>query len=168
MIPQQICVFFCSLGHRCCWLVLVYDHERLLLATLPTKPMTCMWAVPLYCCCAAAPAPDPTLLLGQSEAYVEYDRAGRLIRGNEPVKRSRCGNMLILRAPGVGGRGVVNIVLMMLQRVAELSNQIYGLTAADRLEVAPLPLTAVAGTDASAPRLGHQNVQELDLSACAH
>lgn len=37
----------------------------------------------------AAPAPDPTLLLGQSEAYVEYDRAGRLIRGNEPVKRSR-------------------------------------------------------------------------------
>lgn len=42
------------------------------------------------CACAATPAPDPTLLLGQSEQYVEYDRAGRLIRGSETVKRSRC------------------------------------------------------------------------------
>lgn len=38
---------------------------------------------------AAAPAPDADLLLPQSEAYVEYDRAGRVVKGVEHRVRSR-------------------------------------------------------------------------------
>ncbi|KAF8067118.1 SLU7 [Scenedesmus sp. PABB004] len=37
----------------------------------------------------ATPAPADALLLGQSEAYVEYDRSGRVVKGGEVVKRSR-------------------------------------------------------------------------------
>lgn len=32
---------------------------------------------------------DPELLLGQSEAYVEYDRLGRVVKGQEAIKKSR-------------------------------------------------------------------------------
>ena len=35
-------------------------------------------------------APPPELLLGQTEAYVEYDRAGNVIKGAEkPIPRSK-------------------------------------------------------------------------------
>uniref|UniRef100_A0A383WHT7 Pre-mRNA-splicing factor SLU7 n=1 Tax=Tetradesmus obliquus TaxID=3088 RepID=A0A383WHT7_TETOB len=38
---------------------------------------------------SAQKAPDESLLLGQTEAYVEYDRTGRVIKGQEVKKRSR-------------------------------------------------------------------------------
>lgn len=40
-------------------------------------------------CPAAEKPPDEALLLGQTEAYVEYDRTGRVIKGQEVKKRSR-------------------------------------------------------------------------------
>lgn len=47
----------------------------------------------LLCCAAlflaAQKPPDEALLLGQTEAYVEYDRTGRVIKGQEVKKRSR-------------------------------------------------------------------------------
>jgi hypothetical protein len=46
-------------------------------------------ALPRCSCCAAQKAPDESLLLGQTEAYVEYDRTGRVIKGQEVKKRSR-------------------------------------------------------------------------------
>lgn len=38
---------------------------------------------------AAEKPPDEALLLGQTEAYVEYDRTGRVIKGQEVKQRSR-------------------------------------------------------------------------------
>lgn len=38
---------------------------------------------------AAEKPPDEALLLGQTEAYVEYDRTGRVVKGQEVKKRSR-------------------------------------------------------------------------------
>lgn len=38
---------------------------------------------------AAQPADDAALLLGQTEAYVEYDARGRLLRGDASAARSR-------------------------------------------------------------------------------
>lgn len=38
---------------------------------------------------ASQPADDAALLLGQTEAYVEYDARGRLLRGDASAARSR-------------------------------------------------------------------------------
>jgi pre-mRNA-processing factor SLU7 len=38
---------------------------------------------------AAERAPEESLLLGQTEAYVEYDRSGRVVKGQEVKKRSK-------------------------------------------------------------------------------
>jgi hypothetical protein len=48
-----------------------------------------MLAFCLPCPPAAQKPPDESLLLGQTEAYVEYDRTGRVIKGQEVKKRSR-------------------------------------------------------------------------------
>lgn len=42
-----------------------------------------------YGSAASAAPPDEALLLGQTEAYVEYDRTGRVIKGQEVKARSR-------------------------------------------------------------------------------
>jgi hypothetical protein len=57
----------------------------LLLAALPIY-----LHLPLSLLPAAQKDPDESLLLGQTEAYVEYDRTGRVIKGQEVKKRSRC------------------------------------------------------------------------------
>eukprot|EP00878_Enallax_costatus_P015778 GHUV01016534.1.p1 GENE.GHUV01016534.1~~GHUV01016534.1.p1 ORF type:complete len:239 (+),score=51.04 GHUV01016534.1:904-1620(+) len=46
--------------------------------------LCCRWILS-----AAQKPPDEALLLGQTEAYVEYDRTGRVIKGQEVKKRSR-------------------------------------------------------------------------------
>jgi hypothetical protein len=60
--------------------------------------------VPCFCR-AAHKAPDESLLLGQTEAYVEYDRTGRVIKGQEVKKRSRCAADAGARGVGVGVGG---------------------------------------------------------------